>query len=412
MKILLTGATGFLGKNLKPILAQSYDVFGIGSDWDLRDQDQCHKLLANFQSDADVIVHAAGTVGGIGANKENPGRFMYDNLIMGANLIHEAMKQQVSKFILLGTVCAYPKHTPVPFEEKDIWNGYPEETNAPYGIAKKTLMRLLEAYHEQYGMGGVNLIPVNMYGPHDRFNLTSSHVIPALILKIDQAIKQKAKSITLWGTGQASREFLYAPDCAEAIKLAIEKDIWNGYPEETNAPYGIAKKTLMRLLEAYHEQYGMGGVNLIPVNMYGPHDHFNLTSSHVIPALILKVDQAIEQKAKSITLWGTGQASREFLYAPDCAEAIKLSIETDISPTPINIGTGKEIKICNLIETICDIMAFDGEILYDTSKPDGQPRRCLDTSKAEQLLGFKARTALRDGLTYTIKWFKETVSGV
>ena len=168
----------------------------------------------------------------------------------------------------------------------------------------------------------------------------------------------------------------------------------------------------MRLLEAYHEQYGMNGVNLIPVNMYGPHDHFNLTSSHVIPALILKVEQAIKQKAKSITLWGTGQASREFLYVTDCAEALKLSIATDISPTPINIGTGKEIKICDLIETICDIMAFDGEILYDTSKPDGQPRRCLDTSKAEQLLGFKARTALRDGLIHTIKWFKETVSGV
>ena len=307
MKILLTGATGFLGQNLKPILSQSHDVFGIGSDWDLRDQETCHKLLAYFQSDADIIVHAAGTVGGIGANKENPGRFMYDNLIMGANLIHEAMKQQVSKFILLGTVCAYPKHTPIPFEEKDIWNGYPEETNAPYGIAKKALMRLLEAYHEQYGMSGINLIPVNMYG-------------------------------------------LY--------------------------------------------------------------DHFNLTSSHVIPALILKVDQAIKQKTKSITLWGTGQASREFLYAPDCAEAIKLSIETDISPTPINIGTGKEIKICDLIETICDIMGFDGEILYDTSKPDGQPRRCLNTSKAEQLLGFKARTSLQDGLIHTIKWFKETVSGV
>ena len=259
MKILLTGATGFLGQNLKPILSQSHDVFGIGSDWDLRDQDQCHKLLADFQSDTDIIVHAAGTVGGIGANKENPGRFMYDNLIMGANLIHAAMKQQVSKFILLGTVCAYPKHTPIPFEEKDIWDGYPEETNAPYGIAKKTLMRLLEAYHEQYGMNGVNLIPVNMYGPHDHFNLTSSHVIPALILKVDQAIKQKAKSITLWGTGQASREFLYATDCAEAIKLSIEKDM---------------------------------------------------------------------------------------------------------SPTPINIGTGKEIKICDLIETICDIMGFDGECIY------------------------------------------------
>ena len=307
MKILLTGATGFLGQNLKPILSQSHDVFGIGSDWDLRDQDQCHKLLAGFQADTDIIVHAAGTVGGIGANKENPGRFMYDNLIMGTNLIHEAMVQKVPKFILLGTVCAYPKHTPVPFKEEDLWNGYPEETNAPYGIAKKTLMRLLEAYHEQYNMKGVNLIPVNMYGPHD---------------------------------------------------------------------------------------------------------HFNLTSSHVIPALILKVDQAIKENNKSITLWGTGQASREFLYAPDCAEAIKLSIETDISPTPINIGTGKEIKICDLITCICDIMGYDGDILYDTTKPDGQPRRCLNTSKAEQLLGFKAQTSLKDGLEHTIKWFKESISGV
>lgn len=168
----------------------------------------------------------------------------------------------------------------------------------------------------------------------------------------------------------------------------------------------------MKLVETYYEQYGMNGVNLIPVNMYGPYDHFNLTSSHVIPALILKVDQAIKQKDKSITLWGTGQASREFLYAPDCAEAIRLSIEKEIPPEPMNIGTGKEIKICDLIETICDIMGFGGEILYDTSKPDGQPRRCLNTSKAEQLLGFKARTSLPDGLAHTIKWFKETVSGV
>ena len=323
MKILLTGATGFLGRNLKPILSERYEVFGIGyrghqpavhSHWvgsvhtntfDLRQQDQCQRMIK--QLSPDVIIHAAGTVGGIGANKENPGKFMYENLIMGANLIHEAMERQVSKFILLGTVCAYPKYTPVPFEEEELWNGYPEETNAPYGIAKKTLMKLVETYHEQYGMNGVNLIPVNMYGPHDRFNLTSSHVIPALILKVDQAIKEKNKSITLWGTGQASREFLYAPDCAEAIQLAIE---------------------------------------------------------------------------------------------------------THVSPEPINIGTGQEIKICDLIETICDIMAFDGEILYDTNKPDGQPRRCLDTSKAQELLGFKAKTPLKDGLIHTIKWFKETISGV
>ena len=323
MRILLTGATGFLGQNLKPILSQSYEVFGIGlrgnqpvttSYWvgsahsntfDLRQQDQCQTMIK--QLNPDVIVHAAGTVGGIGANKDNPGKFMYENLIMGTNIIHEAMEQKVSKFILLGTVCAYPKHTPVPFVEEELWNGYPEETNAPYGIAKKTLMKLVETYHEQYGLNGVNLIPVNMYGPHDHFNLTSSHVIPALILKVDQAIKEKNKSITLWGTGQASREFLYAADCAEAIQQAIEKDV---------------------------------------------------------------------------------------------------------SPEPMNIGTGKEIKICELIENICDIMGFDGEILYDTTKPDGQPRRCLNTAKAEKRLGFKAKTSLNDGLIRTIKWFKEGISGV
>jgi len=299
MKILLTGSTGFLGQNLKPVLEKNYRVVGTNSNWDLRIQESCKQLVKIYHPD--VIIHAAGSVGGIGANKENPGKFMYENLIMGANLIHEAMIQKVPKFVLLGTVCSYPKHTPVPSKEEDLWNGYPEETNAPYGIAKKTLMRLIEAYHEQYGMNGVNLVPVNMYGPYD---------------------------------------------------------------------------------------------------------HFNLTSSHVIPALILKVKTAMDNGESSITLWGTGQASREFLYAQDCAEAIRLAIEKDVSPEPINIGTGKEIKICELIETIASIMGFDGEVLYDTTKPDGQPRRCLDTSRAKNRLGFEAKTSLMEGLTKTIEWFK------
>lgn len=300
MKILLTGATGFLGQNLEPVLSKDYEVVGYGSEpWDLRKQSLVEYIVQKIRPD--VIVHAAGSVGGIGANKENPGKFMYENLIMGANLIEAARTKGVKKFILLGTVCAYPKHTPVPFKEEELWNGYPEETNAPYGIAKKTLMRLVEAYHEQYDFNGINLVPVNMYGPHD---------------------------------------------------------------------------------------------------------HFNLTSSHVIPALILKVKTAIDNNESSITLWGTGQASREFLYAPDCAEAIKLAIEKDVSPEPINIGTGKEIKICELIEIIADIMGFDGGIIYDTTKPDGQPRRCLDISRAKDRLGFEAKTNLRDGLINTMEWFK------
>jgi GDP-L-fucose synthase len=298
MKVLLTGATGFLGKNLMPVLSEKYEVFGVGSASDLRDQMTCHDLIDDYRPD--VIVHAAGSVGGIGANQKNPGKFMYENLIMGANLIEAARVRNVHKFVLLGTVCAYPKMTVVPFNEQDLWKGYPEETNAPYGIAKKTLMKLVETYHQQYGFKGVNLIPVNMYGPHD---------------------------------------------------------------------------------------------------------HFNLTSSHVIPALILKVYRAMLTGERCITLWGTGQASREFLYAPDCADAIARAIEVDVDPFPINIGTGKEIKICDLITEIAEQMGYEGEIKYDDSKPDGQPRRCLSTMRAEQTLGFKAQTDLVDGLRYTIGWF-------
>ena len=297
-KVLLTGATGFLGKNVVPVLSEEYEVIGVGSEWDLRDQQAVDNLF--FEFDFDVIVHAAGSVGGILANRENPGKFMYENLIMGANLIEAARQFGVDKFVLLGTVCAYPKFTPVPFEEKQIWNGYPEETNAPYGIAKKALMKLLETYNEQYQMNCVNLIPVNMYGPHDHFNLTSSHVIPALILKFYNAMKEGKRKVTIWGTGEASREFLYAPDCAEAISLAIQKDV---------------------------------------------------------------------------------------------------------EPEPINIGTGTEIKIKDLVVEIAQQMGFEGDIFYDSSKPDGQPRRCLDVERAKARLGFEAKTDFQNGLKNTIEWF-------
>jgi GDP-L-fucose synthase len=299
MKIILSGSNGFLGKNIVPLLEQNHEVIKFrSSTYDLRFQSDCFNLLQEY--DPDVVIHAAGTVGGIGANKENPGKFMYENLIMGTNIIHQSMVHKVSKFILLGTVCSYPKHTPVPFKEEELWNGYPEETNAPYGIAKKTLMRLVEAYNEQYGFNGVNLVPVNMYGPHDHFNLTSSHVIPALILKFYNAMKEGDSSVTLWGTGQVSREFLYAPDCAEAIQLAIKKDV---------------------------------------------------------------------------------------------------------SPEPINIGTGQEIKICDLAQEIAQQMGYEGEIIYDNSKPDGQPRRCLDTTRAKKRLSFEAKTGFKQGLKNTIEWF-------
>lgn len=300
-RLLFTGGTGFLGKNAIPALRKNYEVISVGS----QDVDLCSQTATNaFVQEVapDIIVHAAGKVGGIAANQINPGKFMYSNLCMGMNIIHAAMIEDVERFVMLGTVCSYPKHTPVPFRESDIWNGYPEETNAPYGIAKKTLMKMVETYHEQYGLNGINLIPVNMYGPHDHFNLTSSHVIPALILKVHRAISNNHKKLIVWGTGEASREFLYVKDCVEAIRLAVNTDRY-------------------------------------------------------------------------------------------------------IGPSPVNIGTGKEIRIKDLVEMICDKMGFDGKIVYDPNKPDGQPRRCLDVSSAAENLGFCAETSLKTGLSSTIKWF-------
>jgi len=305
MRVLLTGSSGFLGKNLLPVLRKDSritEVLTIRSrSTDLRNQRQCDDLFLTTRPDA--VIHAAGNVGGIGANQNNPAGFMYDNLIMGTNVIDAALRSGINeKFVMLGTVCAYPKHANIPFKEDEIWDGYPEETNAPYGIAKKALMQLVMSYEKQHGFKGVNLVPVNMYGPHD---------------------------------------------------------------------------------------------------------HFNMISSHVIPALVVKIHRAMDQDHKTITLWGTGKASREFLYAPDCARAIQSALFTDVSAEPINLGTGQEITIAALVEMIADIMGYDGKIEYNTSMPDGQPRRCLDVTRAEERLDFKATTSLRDGLVKTVAWWRE-----
>jgi GDP-L-fucose synthase len=269
--------------------------------YDLRNHADIARALADAR--ADLVIHLAAVVGGIGANRENPGRFFYENAIMGIELMEQARRAGVDKFVQIGTVCSYPKFTPVPFHEDDLWDGYPEETNAPYGLAKKMLLVQAQAYREQYGVNTIYLIPVNLYGPGDNFDPSSSHVIPALIKKCVDARDAGDAFIEVWGTGAASREFLYVDDAAEGIVLAAER------------------------------------------------------------------------------------------Y--DGAE-------------PVNLGVGHEITIRELIELITRLTGFTGEIRWDPSKPDGQPRRALDTSRARELFGFEARTSFEDGLRRTVEWYERT----
>jgi GDP-L-fucose synthase len=300
--VVVTGGSGFLGSHVVEVL----EARGVGrvvvprqQDYDLVQAGAAERLIADTRPD--VILHLAARVGGIGANRENPGLFFYDNLMMGVQLIEACRKAAVPKVVSIGTICAYPKHTPVPFREEEVWNGYPEETNAPYGLAKKMLLVQSQAYRQQYGLNAVHLLPVNLYGPRDNFDPSSSHVIPALIRKCQDAIDARQATIEVWGTGAASREFLYVEDAAEAI---------------------------VRATESYD------------------------------------------------------------------------------GPEPVNIGSGVEIRIRELVEQIARLTGFTGEIRWDATKPDGQPRRCLDTTRAEQLFGFRARTAFEDGLRRTIDWYR------
>jgi GDP-L-fucose synthase len=303
-RILVTGGAGFLGNHVVEKLAEvgCKEVFVPRSrDYDLVKIEAVETLYRDARPD--VVIHLAARVGGIGANMANPGSFFYDNLMMGVQMMEQGRLSEVEKFVAIGTICAYPKFTPVPFKEDDLWNGYPEETNAPYGLAKKMLLVQAQAYRQQYGFNSIYLLPVNLYGPGDSFDPASSHVIPALIKKVFDAKEQKQKSIVAWGTGKATREFLYVSDAAEGIVLATEK---------------------------------------------------------------------YERSA------------------------------------PVNLGAGFEISIEDLVELICDLTGFDGEIEWDISKPNGQPRRCLDTARAECEFGFKVKTDLREGLKKTIEWYRSS----
>jgi GDP-L-fucose synthase len=301
-RIVVTGGSGFLGMHLVARLGRMgcRDVFvPRRSEYDLTRADAIERLFVRRQPE--ILIHMAAAVGGIGANRANPGRFFYENALMGIQLIEAARRYEVEKTVVLGTICAYPKLTPVPFREEDLWNGYPEETNAPYGIAKKALLVQCQSYRDQYGMNAIYLLPVNLYGPHDNLDLESSHVIPALIRKCADAVDEGRDEIVLWGDGSPTREFLYVEDAAEGIVLATE------------------------------------------------------------------------------------------LYD---------------KPEPVNLGSGMEISIRDLAGKIANITGFNGRIAWDTSKPNGQPRRCLDVSRAEDEFGFRASTPFDAGLRKTIEWYR------
>ena len=303
-RVTVTGGAGFLGSFVVDALRARgcADLFVPRSrDYDLRKETDIARMFAAARPE--VLIHLAAVVGGIGANRENPGRFFYDNLIMGAQLMEAARQAGVAKFVAIGTVCSYPKFAPVPFRETDLWNGYPEETNAPYGLAKKMLLVQAQAYQEQYGFNSIFLMPVNLYGPRDNFDPSSSHVIPALIRKCADAVARDLPEIPVWGTGRATREFLYVEDAAEAIVLAAER--YDG-------------------------------------------------------------------------------------------------------SEPVNLGTGSEISIKDLVGLIADYTGFKGRIQWDGSKPDGQPRRMLDTSRAAKYFGFVAKTSFEEGLRQTIDWYRHS----
>ena len=300
-RFLVTGGAGFLGKSVVGGLERrgaSHITIPRSRDYELRQEAAILRMLEEHRPD--VIIHLAAVVGGIGANRANPGKFFYDNLVMGVQLMERARRFGVRKFVAVGTVCAYPKFAEVPFREDAIWDGYPEETNAPYGLAKKMLLVQSQAYRQQYGFNSIYLLPVNLYGPRDNFDPDSSHVIPALIRKCLEARRAGRSSIDVWGTGSATREFLYVDDCAEGILLATER---------------------------YDK------------------------------------------------------------------------------PEPVNLGSGQEISIKDLTRVIAGFTGFTGEIRWDPSKPDGQPRRCLDISRARAELGFEAKTSLEEGLRRTVEWY-------
>ena len=365
-RITVTGGKGFLGTHLIRLMKErGYTHIATADlpEYNLINIEDVRRLYQ--ETKPDIVVHLAAKVGGIGFNQENPASLFYENIMMGVQLLHEAYLRKLDKFVALGTICAYPKFTPVPFKEDDLWNGYPEETNAPYGLAKKMMLVQSQAYREQYGFNSIFLLPVNLYGPGDNFTFNSSHVIPALIRKF-----HLANLLSAGAYDAIIRDFLFNRENEFTIsgqKIVLSK---NSSPDD--------------ILAVLHH-FGISALEF-------DNSTFKIQNSTLSPV---------------VSVWGTGQATREFFYVEDAAEAIILAMERYDKSDAVNIGAGFEISIKDLTDLIVDLTGFQGQVMWDTAKPDGQPRRMLDTQKAATEFGFTAKTSFRSGLEKTIEWYRE-----
>jgi len=381
-RITITGGKGFLGTHLiRKLQARGCRHISIADlpEYNLVNLPDIQRMYNDQKPD--IVIHLAAKVGGIGFNQENPGSLFYENAMMGIQLIHEGYLRQIEKFVALGTICAYPKFTPVPFKEDDIWNGYPEETNAPYGLAKKMMLVQSQAYRQQYGFNSIFLLPVNLYGPGDNFSFKSSHVIPALIRKF-----HLANLLSRGDFESIIKDFLRNGDNVIEYRISNIEISSNSSVEDILTilkHYGISYSD--------SEPYAMRLSSLS--GGYAPCD----VNSTFAPSSSLTSSSSV-----SVEIWGTGQATREFFYVEDAAEAITLATEHYNKSDPVNIGAGFEISIKALVSLLVDLMDFKGNISWNTSKPDGQPRRMLDTSRAFEEFGFNAQTNFKEDLKKTI----------